>query len=84
GQMNRQNPRQQPDDGKMGPTRVRDLSGVAAVVAVVVFLLVRVSYGSMPPLPLLAGVVLYPLAALEVVIAVVVRSRVREHEVGAQ
>lgn len=81
--MNRQNPRQQPDDGKMGPTRVRDLSGVAAVVAVVVFLLVRVSYGSMPPLPLLAGVVLYLLAALEVVIAFVVRSRVREHEVGA-
>lgn len=81
--MNPQRPQRQSDDGRMGPTRVRDLSAIAAVVAVVVFVLVRVSYGSMPPLPILAGVVLYVLAALEVVIAFVVRSRVNDREIGA-
>ncbi|HEY9314277.1 DUF3180 domain-containing protein [Williamsia sp.] len=81
--MNRRTPQHKPDDGRMGPTRIRDLSAIAAVVAVVVFLLVRVSYGSMPPLPLLAGIVLYILAALEVVIAFVVRSRVDDREIGA-
>ncbi len=72
-----------PDDNGLGPTRIRDLLGVAAFTAVVVWLFVRVSYGQLPPLPLLAGIVLYVLAALEVVIAVVVRSRVSRSEVGS-
>ena len=72
-----------PDEGGLGPTRIRDLLGIAAFTAVVVWLLVRVSYGQLPPLPLLAGIVLYVLAALEVVIAIVVRSRVSRSEVGA-
>lgn len=67
----------------MGPTRIRDLAILAVAVAVVVFLVVRVSYGSLPPLPLLAGVVLYVLAALEVVIAFVVRNRVSDREIGS-
>ncbi len=67
----------------MGPTRIRDLAFLAVAVAVVVFFVVRISYGSMPPLPLLAGVVLYVLAALEVVIAFVVRSRVNDRQIGA-
>ncbi|GGF21333.1 DUF3180 domain-containing protein [Williamsia phyllosphaerae] len=71
-----------PDEGGLGPTRVRDLLGIAAFTAVVVWLLVRVSYGELPPLPLLAGIVLYVLAALEVVIAIVVRLRVSRSEVG--
>lgn len=71
------------NENAMGPTRIRDLSILAAVVAVVVFFVVRVSYGSMPPLPLLAGIVLYVLAALEVVIAFVVRARVAGRQVGA-
>lgn len=72
-----------PDEGGLGPTRIRDLLGITAFTAVVVWLLVRVSYGQLPPLPLLAGVVLYVLAALEVVIAIVVRQRVSRSEVGA-
>lgn len=72
-----------PDEPGLKPTRVRDLLGVAAVVAVVVWLLVRVSYGELPPLPLLAGLILYVLAALEVVIAFVVRSRVARAQVGS-
>ncbi|WP_299570394.1 DUF3180 domain-containing protein [uncultured Williamsia sp.] len=76
-------PRQDdPDQQGMSPTRVRDLLGVAAVTAVIVWLLVRVSYGQLPPLPLLAGIVLYVLAALEAVIAVIVRSRVSSSQVG--
>lgn len=70
-------------DNAMGPTRIRDLAMLAVVVAVVVFLVVRVSYGSLPPLPLLAGIVLYVLAALEVVIAFVVRARVNDREIGS-
>lgn len=70
-------------DNAMGPTRVRDLAMLAVVVAVVVFLVVRVSYGSLPPLPLLAGIVLYVLAALEVVIAFVVRARVNDRQIGS-
>ncbi len=72
-----------PDQPGLGPTRVRDLLAIAVVTAIIVWLLVRVSYGQLPPLPLLAGIILYVLAALEVVIAVVVRSRVSRSEVGA-
>jgi uncharacterized protein (DUF983 family) len=77
-------PENNEDDNMLGPTRFRDLAAIAVVVAVIVFLVVRVSYGSMPPLPLLAGIVLYVLAALEVVIAFVVRSRVNSREIGSQ
>ncbi|WP_267615243.1 DUF3180 domain-containing protein [Gordonia bronchialis] len=71
------------DEDKMGPTRVRDLLIIAGVVAIAVWILVRYNYSEFPPLPLLAGVVLYVLAALEVVIAFVVRSRVADRDVGA-
>jgi hypothetical protein len=73
----------QDDENALGPTRIRDLALLGLAVAVIVFLVVRVSYGSMPPLPLLAGVVLYVLAALEVVIAFVVRSRVADRQIGS-
>ncbi|MGV9713036.1 DUF3180 domain-containing protein [Gordonia sp. NPDC003424] len=66
----------------MGPTRVRDLVAIAVVVGIVAWILVRYNYGSLPAVPLLAGVVLYILAALEVVIAVIVRSRVESRDVG--
>jgi uncharacterized protein (DUF983 family) len=76
-------PNRQDSENALGPTRIRDLAMIAVVVAIVVFLVVRISYGSLPPLPLLAGIVLYVLAALEVVIAFVVRSRVNDREIGA-
>lgn len=73
-----------PDDEEpgLGPTRVRDLLGVAVVVGLIAWILVRYNYGSLPPMPLLAGIVLYILAALEVVIALIVRSRVASRDVG--
>ena len=71
------------DEPKMGPTRVRDLVIIAAVVAVASWILVRYNYSELPPLPLLAGIVLYVLAVLEVVIAFVVRSRVASRDIGS-
>ena len=41
---------------RMGPTRPRDLVAVALVAAIGGHLLVRLDYGSIPPLPRLAGV----------------------------
>lgn len=67
----------------LGPTRVRDLAAIAAVTAVIVWLVVRVGYGDWPSLPLLAGIALYVIAALEVIIAFVVRSRLEHRGVGA-
>ncbi|MDL9938602.1 DUF3180 domain-containing protein [Gordonia sp. ABSL1-1] len=70
------------DEPGLGPTRVRDLLAVAVVVALLAWILVRYNYSSLPPMPLLAGIVLYVLAALEVVIAFVVRNRVAARDVG--
>lgn len=73
-----------PDDDEpgLGPTRVRDLALIAVVVALISWILVRYNYSDLPPLPLLAGIVLYILAALETVIAFVVRARVADRQVG--
>ena len=38
---------------------------VVGVVAIAVWILVRYNYSALPPLPLLAGIVLYVLAAIE-------------------
>ncbi|MFW0787529.1 DUF3180 domain-containing protein [Gordonia sp. CPCC 206044] len=70
------------DEPGLGPTRLRDLVVTAIVVGVVAWILVRYNYGSLPPLPLLSGLVLYVLAALEVIIAFVVRARVADRQVG--
>ncbi|MEV0947435.1 DUF3180 domain-containing protein [Rhodococcus sp. NPDC049939] len=66
----------------MGPTRVRDLLLLAAVAVAGSWILVRVFYGSIPPIPVYAGASLYPVAAIEVVLAFMVRSRIRSHQVG--
>ncbi|GAA1482742.1 DUF3180 domain-containing protein [Gordonia sinesedis] len=70
------------DQPTLGPTRLRDLVLVAVVAGIASWILVRYNYSALPPLPVLAGVVLYVLAALEVVIACVVRSRVDSRDVG--
>jgi len=67
----------------LGPTRIRDLAAITVVTGVVVWLLVRVDYGDWPSLPLLAGIALYVIAALEVIIAFVVRARLEHRGVGA-
>ena len=53
------------DEPGLGPTRPRDLLIIAVFVAVVSWILVRYNYSALPPLPLLAGIVLYVLAAIE-------------------
>ncbi|SEK47385.1 DUF3180 domain-containing protein [Rhodococcus maanshanensis] len=66
----------------MSTTRIRDLLGLAAFAAIATWLLVRAFYGSLPPIPLFAGASLYPVAAIEVGVAFMIRSRVRGHQLG--
>ena len=58
-------------------TRARDLIGAGAVAAVLVNLLLRVSYGDLPLLPQLAGTTLLAFAAVEVVLGTTLRARIR-------
>lgn len=61
----------------MTPTRLPVLAGLAAAAAVVAYLLVRGSYGSVPPLPGYAPVSLVLLAVFELGLARAVRARLR-------
>ncbi|HXV93926.1 MAG TPA: DUF3180 domain-containing protein [Pseudonocardia sp.] len=61
----------------MTPTRVRDLLGYAAVTAVVVHLVVRLTYGSLPDFPLLAGITLGVLGGAEAIAGGALRARIR-------
>jgi hypothetical protein len=65
------------------PTRPRDLVLPALGTAVVVHLLVRIGYGSLPPFPLTAGVPLAVLGLAEAVAGSVLRARVR-HRPGTR
>lgn len=65
----------------MTPTRPRDLLAVALVVAVLANLGVRLSYASLPGLPLLAGVTLGVLGSAEALGGHALRARIR-HEPG--
>ncbi|TCN51175.1 uncharacterized protein DUF3180 [Rhodococcus sp. SMB37] len=66
----------------MNATRIRDLLALALLAAVIAWLLIRTMYGSLPPIPVYAGASLYPVAALEVVLAFMIRSRVQNHQLG--
>ena len=59
------------------PTRPRDLVLPALATAVVVHLLVRVGYGSLPPFPLTAGVPLAVLGTAEAIGGSALRARIR-------
>jgi hypothetical protein len=59
-------------------TRARDLVLTGLVAAALVYLLVRVFYGQMPPLPTFAGVTLLVLAVIEGWLGVSLRSRIRD------
>ena len=61
----------------MTATRPRDLLATALVTAVVVHLLVRSTYGSLPTLPLLAGVTHGLLGIAEAVAGNVLRARIQ-------
>jgi hypothetical protein len=60
----------------VSPTRPRDLLGVAIVAAVLANLLVRLSYGSLPQIPLLAGATLGVLGAAEAIAGSMLRARI--------
>jgi hypothetical protein len=59
------------------PTRPRDLLAVALVTAVLANLVVRLTYGSLPELPLLAGATLGVLGAAEAIGGSMLRARIR-------
>ncbi len=63
----------------MTPTRARDLVAVALGTAILVHLLVQLRYGSLPPLPTLAGTTLLAFAAAETVLGFTVRDRIRRY-----
>ncbi|MGB3302187.1 DUF3180 domain-containing protein [Gordonia sp. (in: high G+C Gram-positive bacteria)] len=67
---------------KLGPIRFRDLTAVAVVAGLAMWILIHYNYGSFPDLPLLSGLSLYVVAALEVVIGFVVKKRIANREVG--
>lgn len=58
-------------------TRVRDLLLIGVVAGVGSWLVVRTGYGSIPPLPTLAGLTLAVLAVVEVVLAFALRGRIQ-------
>ena len=66
----------------MKATRIRDLLALGLLAAVVAWLLIRTMYGSLPPIPVYAGASLYPVAALEMVLAFMIRSLVNNHQLG--
>lgn len=58
-------------------TRSRDLVIAAVVAGLLVHLGLRVGYGSLPPLPTLAGVTLLVIAVVEAPLGFVLRSRIQ-------
>jgi hypothetical protein len=58
-------------------TRPRDLVVTGVVAGVVVHLLVRLGYGSLPPLPTFAGITLLLLAVIELLLGFSLRARIR-------
>ncbi|MGH3685726.1 MAG: DUF3180 domain-containing protein [Pseudonocardiaceae bacterium] len=59
-------------------TRARDLVTAGAIAAVLVNLLLRLSYGEMPTFPQLAGTTPLVFAAAEVVLGVTLRARIQQ------
>ena len=57
-------------------TRARDLAIPAALTGLLVHLLLRISYDELPPLPMLAGSTLAPIAIVEAVFGYSLRARI--------
>src|SRR4051794_38132863 len=62
---------------RMGPTRPRDLCAVALVAAIAGYVLVRLSYGHIPPLPKPAGLPAAVLGIAEGIFGHGLRARIR-------
>lgn len=67
-------------DGRMGLTRWRDIAVVCLVAALAGYLLVRVSYAKIPPLPRLAGLLPALVGIGEAVVGFGLRRRIRPPE----
>ncbi|ODT98719.1 MAG: hypothetical protein ABS81_27225 [Pseudonocardia sp. SCN 72-86] len=61
----------------MKPVRVRDLVVAGLVAAIVAHLIVRLTYGSLPTFPLLAGITLAVLGAAEIIAGTMLRARIQ-------
>lgn len=61
---------------RMGPTRPRDLVAVALVACIAGYLLVRLNYGRIPPLPRLAGLAAAVLGIAEAIFGHGLRARI--------
>ncbi len=70
------------DDRRMAFTRARDLAVVAAVGLILGYLVIRLSYQRLPPLPRLAGLAAALVGAGEAVAGVGLRRRLRAQEPG--
>ncbi|MET3806193.1 hypothetical protein ABIB25_003203 [Nakamurella sp. UYEF19] len=62
---------------RMGPTRPRDLMAVGLVAAIVGYLVVRLNYGSIPPIPRLAGLAPAILGIAEAIFGHGLRQRIQ-------
>jgi hypothetical protein len=60
------------------PTGWRELLPTFLVVAVVVYLITRITYGVLPPLPLFAGVTLLLLAIIETILGYSLKARIEQ------
>ncbi|MFE7801663.1 DUF3180 domain-containing protein [Nocardia sp. NPDC057440] len=67
---------------KLKPTRIWDLLANVVIAAVIAWVATRLTYSNFPPISIFAGASLYPVAAIEVALAFVIRSRVNDHEIG--
>ncbi|MBF6076266.1 DUF3180 domain-containing protein [Nocardia beijingensis] len=66
----------------MKPTRILDLVANVLIAAIVAWIATRAAYDSFPPISVFAGASLYPVAAIEAVLAFVIRARVNDHQIG--
>ena len=66
----------------MGPTRSRDLTAAAVVVAILGYLVVGVTYRWFPPITVLTGLSLLAVAGIEAGWAFYVRSKIAEGKIG--
>lgn len=67
---------------KLKPTRILDLVANVLIAAIVAWIATRAAYDNFPPISVFAGASLYPVAAIEAVLAFVIRARVNDHQIG--
>ncbi len=67
---------------ELKPTRILDLVVNFVVAAAIAWIATRFTYRLFPPISIFAGASLYPVAAIEIVLAFVVRARVNDRRIG--